>query len=119
MVFKAVFSEFVTGRPLNVTGADFGPDGALYFVTGGRRTKSGLYRVRYTRDPSSLPNNQLLSQGEIKEAESSRELRIELEKYHSEQSIEQIRHLCTCTVNKQSNYSDTFINECDAIFEAF
>lgn len=86
--YRAVFSEFVTGRPLNVTGADFGPDGALYFVTGGRRTKSGLYRVRYTRDPSSLPNNQLLSQGEIKEAENSRELRIELERYHSEQSIE-------------------------------
>jgi putative heme-binding domain-containing protein len=39
---------FLHGRPLNVTDIDFGPDGALYFVTGGRRTQSGLYRVRYT-----------------------------------------------------------------------
>ena len=39
---------FLKGRPLNVTGLEFGPDGALYFVTGGRRTQSGLYRVRWT-----------------------------------------------------------------------
>jgi putative heme-binding domain-containing protein len=38
---------FLKGRPLNVTGLDFGPDGALYFVTGGRRTQSGLYRVKW------------------------------------------------------------------------
>ena len=38
---------FLQGRPLNVTGLDFGPDGAMYFVTGGRRTQSGLYRVRW------------------------------------------------------------------------
>jgi putative heme-binding domain-containing protein len=39
---------FLRGRPLNVTGLDFGPDGAMYFVTGGRRTQSGLYRVSWT-----------------------------------------------------------------------
>jgi putative heme-binding domain-containing protein len=39
---------FLKGRPLNVTGIDFGPDGAMYFVTGGRRTQSGLYRVSST-----------------------------------------------------------------------
>lgn len=38
---------FLKGRPLNVTGLDFGPDGAMYFVTGGRRTQSGLYRVKW------------------------------------------------------------------------
>jgi len=38
---------FLQGRPLNVTGLDFGPDGALYFVTGGRRTQSALYRVAW------------------------------------------------------------------------
>ncbi len=38
---------FLQGRPLNVTDLDFGPDGALWFVTGGRKTQSGLYRVRY------------------------------------------------------------------------
>jgi putative heme-binding domain-containing protein len=39
---------FLQGRPLNVTSLDFGPDGAMYFVTGGRRTQSGLYRVSWT-----------------------------------------------------------------------
>ena len=39
---------FLQGRPLNVTDLDFGPDGALWFVTGGRKTQSGLYRVHYT-----------------------------------------------------------------------
>jgi putative heme-binding domain-containing protein len=38
---------FVKGKPLNVTDLDFGPDGALYFVVGGRRTQSALYRVRH------------------------------------------------------------------------
>ena len=28
---------FLQGRPLNVTGLDFGPDGAMYFITGGRQ----------------------------------------------------------------------------------
>ncbi|HLQ45880.1 MAG TPA: hypothetical protein VK137_14170, partial [Planctomycetaceae bacterium] len=37
---------FLEGQPLNVTDLAFGPDGAMYFVTGGRGTQSGLYRVR-------------------------------------------------------------------------
>jgi putative heme-binding domain-containing protein len=38
---------FLRGQPANVTDLGFGPDGAMYFVTGGRQTQSGLYRVRY------------------------------------------------------------------------
>ncbi len=37
--------EFLRGKPLNITDLEFGPDGALWFVTGGRGTQSGLYRV--------------------------------------------------------------------------
>ncbi len=37
---------FVSGKPLPVTDLASGPDGALYFTTGGRGTQSGLYRVR-------------------------------------------------------------------------
>src|SRR5262249_3770492 len=45
---------FLKGRPLNVTGLDFGPDGAMYLVTGGRRTESGLYRVKWNgAEPNS------------------------------------------------------------------
>jgi putative heme-binding domain-containing protein len=39
---------FLKGRPLNVTDLDFGPDGHLYLITGGRKTHSTLYRVRWT-----------------------------------------------------------------------
>jgi len=42
---------FLKGRPLNVTGLEFGPDGAMYFTTGGRRTQSGLYRVTHAGAP--------------------------------------------------------------------
>lgn len=47
---------FLEGRPLNVTGIAFGPDGAMYFTTGGRGTQSGLYRVRAVGpDAASVP----------------------------------------------------------------
>jgi putative heme-binding domain-containing protein len=46
--YKGRAELFLKGRPLNVTGLDFGPDGAMYFVTGGRRTQSGLYRVTWS-----------------------------------------------------------------------
>ena len=36
---------FVGGRPMNVTDACIGPDGTMWFTTGGRGTQSGLYRV--------------------------------------------------------------------------
>ena len=41
------YEEFVKGKPLNVTDLEFGKDGAMYFITGGRGTQSGLYRVSY------------------------------------------------------------------------
>lgn len=37
---------FLKGRPLNVTDLDFGPDGSMYLITGGRKTHSDLYRIR-------------------------------------------------------------------------
>jgi putative heme-binding domain-containing protein len=38
---------FLKGRPLNVTDLAFGPDGAMYVITGGRKTQSALYRVAH------------------------------------------------------------------------
>ena len=42
---------FLKGKPLNVTSLDFAPDGSMYFVTGGRKTQSALFRVRHTGTP--------------------------------------------------------------------
>ncbi len=44
---------FLKGRPLNVTDVDFAPDGSMYLITGGRKTQSALYRIRFTGERSS------------------------------------------------------------------
>jgi putative heme-binding domain-containing protein len=36
---------FAMGRPLNVTDMEVGPDGGLYFCTGGRGTDGGIFRI--------------------------------------------------------------------------
>ena len=46
--YKAVADELVTGQPLNCTDIEVGPDGAVYFTTGGRGTQGGLYRVSWS-----------------------------------------------------------------------
>jgi len=46
---------FIGGRPLNVTDVCIGPDGAMWFTTGGRGTQSGLYRVSYVNHSETRP----------------------------------------------------------------
>lgn len=49
--------DFVTGTPMNVTDVEVGPDGALYFCTGGRGTEGGIYRVRWDGElPDAVKN---------------------------------------------------------------
>lgn len=43
--YKADSEVFLQGQPLNVTDICVGPDGSLYFCTGGRGTSGGIYRV--------------------------------------------------------------------------
>ncbi len=59
--YRATTEVFLKGQPLNVTDLDVGPTGALYFVTGGRGTRGGIYRVRWT-GPTS-PDAQRKSTG--------------------------------------------------------
>ncbi|TWU28326.1 family 16 glycoside hydrolase [Bythopirellula polymerisocia] len=47
--------EFITGRPLPVTDAVVGTDGAMYFTVGGRGVQSALYRVTYVGDEQTTP----------------------------------------------------------------
>ena len=46
--YTGSYETFATAAPLPVTDLAVHPDGALYFTIGGRRTQSGLYRIRYT-----------------------------------------------------------------------
>jgi len=71
---------FVSGKPLPVTDAVIGPDGAMYFLTGGRRLRSGLYRVSYTGDgntatlPPEKPSDAQLKFEKIQESTDVEEL---------------------------------------------
>ena len=40
-------THLVTGAPLNCTDIEVGPEGSVYFTTGGRGTQGGLYRVSW------------------------------------------------------------------------
>jgi putative heme-binding domain-containing protein len=53
---------FIGGRPMNVTDACIGPDGAMWFTTGGRGTQSGLYRISFREQitPPSRPTTEEL-----------------------------------------------------------
>lgn len=54
--YSAVKEDFITGTPLPLTDVVVNPhDGAMYFAIGGRRIKSGLYRVRYTGAEDTSP----------------------------------------------------------------
>ena len=73
--YDAVREEFVSGSPLPLTDGAIGPDGALYFLTGGRRLESDLYRVYYTGNEPTTP---VAAAAPTKE----NQLRKQLEQYH-------------------------------------
>src|SRR5262249_15462521 len=79
--YSATFEPFLKGKPLNLTDIEFGKDGAMYFITGGRGTQSGLYRVSYVGPKDSKPDPAAPSEQQIKEAAKAREQRHELEKF--------------------------------------
>lgn len=77
--YKGTYDTVLRGKPLNLTDMEVGPDGAIYFATGGRGTQSGLYRVSYVGSsaetegrPGSAPFQ-------------ARQLRHQLEAFHGKQ----------------------------------
>jgi putative heme-binding domain-containing protein len=85
--YSGTFETFLSGKPLAVTDLEFGPDGAMYFIIGGWRTQSGLYRVTYIGDEpaGSAANEKDLAEtaaGQETEAAAARALRRKLESFH-------------------------------------
>jgi putative heme-binding domain-containing protein len=74
--YTAQAEEFISGSPLPLTDGLIGPDGAMYFLTGGRRLESDLYRISATTPDKS---NASVSPATITE---ENKLRRSLEKYH-------------------------------------
>ncbi|MEZ0486947.1 c-type cytochrome [Fibrella aquatica] len=74
--YEADREEFISGSPLPLTDGVVGPDGALYFLTGGRRLESDLYRVTYAGadDVSTLATAPTVTK--------EHQLRTQLEQFH-------------------------------------
>lgn len=85
--YAARAETFLRGRPLNVTDLGFGPDGAMYFVTGGRKTQSGLYRLRYVGPAVEPPPPTAQQQARRQHAVQARLLRRRLESLHMPQAL--------------------------------
>ena len=71
--------EFVSGMPLPLTDGVIGPDGAMYFMTGGRRLESDLYRVYYDGEPDVV-----LAAFEETSPTEAQQIRTKLEAYHED-----------------------------------
>lgn len=75
--YEAKGEEFVSGSPLPLTDGVIGPDGALYFMTGGRRLESDVYRVYYG---DGKGNTEALAAPALTDAQKTRR---QLEEYHT------------------------------------
>lgn len=74
--YKATAEEFISGAPLPLTDGLIGADGALYFLTGGRRLESDLYRITYAGDESTDASNTAVT------INDANKLRRQMESYH-------------------------------------
>ncbi len=71
--YGGAYEVFATGKPLNITDMVSGHDGALYFVTGGNGTDTGLFRIVWTGEKHQPVSNQ---------ASELRQLRHKIEAFH-------------------------------------
>ena len=84
--YTGELEEFVAGTPLPLTDVVVSPtDGALYFTIGGRRTKSGLYRVTYQGEA------EVQADGVKQKGLEDRKLRRRLESLHRPIGVEAVK----------------------------
>ncbi|QDT96035.1 c-type cytochrome [Gimesia aquarii] len=84
--YTCKYEVFLEGGPLNVCDMQFGPDGALYFITGGRGSQSGLYRVTPKMNQKSQSGTPPISDQVKAQSRTARKLRRELEVFHVQQN---------------------------------
>jgi putative heme-binding domain-containing protein len=81
--YDAKAEEFLSGSPLPLTDGVIGPDGALYFLTGGRRLESDLYRVYYERAQKDGGDTVAGTRDGADDLNEESKLRRKLETYHA------------------------------------
>lgn len=79
--YRGTLEPFLTGSGLPLTDLVVHPDGAIYFAIGGRKTASGLFRIRYV---GSEPTTPVEPNNEPRPIEA-RQLRRHLEKFHGQE----------------------------------
>ncbi len=77
--YDATIETVLRGIPLNLTAMEFGHDGTLYFITGGRLIESGLYRLTWNGAPMPAIPKSPQQLADEKQAAAARNLRHELE----------------------------------------
>lgn len=87
--YTAEVTEFLSGVPLPLTNGVVGNDGALYFLTGGRRLESNLYKLTYT----GKLNNKVKDLNENKLGRKERLLRKKIEALQTKTDANQIDFL--------------------------
>lgn len=80
--YTADHEPFLSAQGLPIADVGVSPhDGSLYFLTGGRGTQSGIYRVTYIGSENTGAVTESLFD---ESSRMSRELRVKLESYHGE-----------------------------------
>ena len=87
--YTAKVTEFLSGVPLPMTNGIVGNDGAMYFLMGGRRLESALYRVTYNGER----NAEIKELTENRKGKGDRELRKELEVLHTKKAPDQMEFI--------------------------
>ncbi|WP_181938092.1 MULTISPECIES: c-type cytochrome [unclassified Arenibacter] len=84
--YSVEIKEFLSGVPLPLTNGVVGNDGSMYFLTGGRKLESALYKLTYTGEAATkirdLPENT--------EGATERDLRKELEVLHLQRAADKM-----------------------------
>ena len=88
---RASLELFLQGQPLNVTDLAAGPDGALYLITGGRKTQSTLYRVAYVGKAAESAKESLHECQATEYSQQQRALRTQLEAFHGQLNSEAVQ----------------------------
>ena len=84
--YTGTYETFVSGKPLAVTSCVFGRDGAMYFVIGGWKMQSGLYRVSYVGPNVPEPILSATERSERQAAAKQRAWRRRLEAFHGKRN---------------------------------